>query len=49
MKVARYSIFAGVLLIMATSLFAASGIYRFTLNSIDGKPAPQPIIRARSS
>jgi glutathione peroxidase len=30
----------GVLLIMATSLFAASGIYNFTLNSIDGKPAP---------
>ena len=30
----------GVLLIMATSLFAASGIYGFTLNSIDGKPAP---------
>ena len=34
-----YLIF-GVLLIMATSLFAASGIYGFTLNSIDGKPAP---------
>src|SRR6202142_4520969 len=31
----------GVLLIMATSLFAASGIYGFTLNSIDGKPAPR--------
>jgi glutathione peroxidase len=30
----------GVLLIMATSLFAASGVYNFTLNSIDGKPAP---------
>ena len=30
----------GVLLIMATSLFAAAGIYSFTLNSIDGKPAP---------
>src|ERR1700684_3672357 len=30
----------GVLLIMATSLLAASGIYGFTLNSIDGKPAP---------
>jgi len=30
----------GVLLIMATSLFAASGLYSFTLNSIDGKPAP---------
>ena len=30
----------GVLLIMATSLFAASGIYGFTLNSIDGKAAP---------
>ena len=25
---------------MAGSLFAASGIYNFTLNSIDGKPAP---------
>lgn len=30
----------GVLLIMATSLFAASGILGFTLDSIDGKPAP---------
>jgi len=30
----------GVLLIMATSLFAAGGFYSFTLNSIDGKPAP---------
>jgi hypothetical protein len=28
----------GALLIMATSLLAASGIYSFTLNSIDGKP-----------
>jgi glutathione peroxidase len=25
---------------MATSLFAGSGVYSFTLNSIDGKPAP---------
>jgi glutathione peroxidase len=33
-------IVSGVLLIMATSLFAASGLYGFTLNSIDGKPAP---------
>ena len=30
----------GVLLIMATTLFAAGGVYSFTLNSIDGKPAP---------
>jgi glutathione peroxidase len=30
----------GVLLIMATSLFAGSGVYNFTLNSIDGKPVP---------
>src|SRR5216683_1376573 len=30
----------GVQLIMATSLFAGSGVYTFTLNSIDGKPAP---------
>jgi len=30
----------GVLLIMASSLFAGSGVYNFTLNSIDGKPAP---------
>ena len=29
----------GVLLIMATSLFAGSGVYSFTLNSIDGRPA----------
>jgi len=30
----------GSLLIMVTSLFAGSGVYAFTLNSIDGKPAP---------
>ncbi len=30
----------GVLLVMATSLFAGSGVYSFTLNSIDGTPAP---------
>jgi len=38
-KFASYLLF-GVLLIMATSLFAASGVYSFTPNSIDGKPAP---------
>jgi glutathione peroxidase len=38
-KVRGYLLF-GALLIMAGSLFAASGIYSFTLNSIDGKPAP---------
>src|SRR5271168_1013727 len=31
---------SGALLIMAGSLLAASGIYTFTLNSIDGTPAP---------
>jgi glutathione peroxidase len=30
----------GVILTMATVLSAASGLYSFTLNSIDGKPAP---------
>ena len=30
----------GVPLIMATSLSAGSGLYNFTLNSIDGKPTP---------
>jgi glutathione peroxidase len=29
-----------ILLTMATALFAGSGVYSFTLNSIDGKPAP---------
>jgi len=40
--VVRTRVYIGflVLVIMATSLFAASGIYSFTLNSIDGKPAP---------
>src|SRR5271169_1379498 len=38
-KVRGYFLF-GALLIMATSLFAAAGIYSFTLNSIDGQPAP---------
>jgi len=37
--VGRYFFF-GALLIMATSLSAGSGVYSFTLNSIDGKPAP---------
>ncbi|HXO36660.1 MAG TPA: glutathione peroxidase [Candidatus Acidoferrales bacterium] len=36
----RAYLMCGALLIMAGSLFAASGIYNFTLNSIDGKPAP---------
>ena len=30
----------GVILMMTTSLIAGSGLYSFTLNSIDGKPAP---------
>jgi glutathione peroxidase len=34
------SLLFGALLIMATSLFAGSGVYSFTLNSIDGKAAP---------
>jgi glutathione peroxidase len=42
---ARSHFISGVFFIMAGlttagSLFAASGIYSFTLNSIDGKPAP---------
>jgi glutathione peroxidase len=37
---ARGYLLSGALLIMAGSLLAASGIYTFTLNSIDGKPAP---------
>jgi glutathione peroxidase len=36
----RASFLFGALLIMAGSLFAASSIYTFTLNSIDGQPAP---------
>lgn len=38
-KVRGYLI-AGALLIMAVSLSAAPSIYTFTLNSIEGKPAP---------
>jgi glutathione peroxidase len=38
-RVRAYLMF-GALLVMAGSLFAASGVYSFTLNSIDGKPAP---------
>jgi glutathione peroxidase len=30
----------GVILMMTTTLIAGSGLYSFTLNSIDGKPAP---------
>ncbi len=37
----RASLMAGALLVMTGSLFAAAaGFYAFTLNSIDGKPAP---------
>ena len=36
----RGILLSGVLLLMAGSLFAAAGIYTFTLNSIDGTPAP---------
>ncbi len=36
----RGYLLTGALLIMAGALFAASSIYTFTLNSIDGKPAP---------
>jgi glutathione peroxidase len=36
----RSYLLLGALLIMAGSLLAASGIYSFTLNSIDGQPAP---------
>jgi len=38
-RIAR-CVLAGAILIMATSLSAGSGLYSFTLNSIDGKPAP---------
>jgi hypothetical protein len=33
-------VLAGAILMMATALSACSGLYSFTLNSIDGKPAP---------
>jgi glutathione peroxidase len=36
----RKSIFLGLVLMMATSLFAGSSIYSFTLPSIDGEPMP---------
>jgi glutathione peroxidase len=39
MKLFKYPLI-GALLIMATSLYAGSSLYSFTLNSIDGKPAP---------
>jgi len=42
-KIRGYLLFLfvfGALLVTATSLLAASGIYSFTLNSIDGSPAP---------
>jgi glutathione peroxidase len=37
---ARAYLLSGALLLVAGSLFAASGIYTFTLNSIDGQPSP---------
>jgi glutathione peroxidase len=39
-KVAPTFLLIGAILTMATSLSAGSGVYSFTLNSIDGKPAP---------
>jgi len=36
----RAYLFSGALLLMAGTLLAATGIYTFTLDSIDGKPAP---------
>jgi glutathione peroxidase len=36
----RAGFVAGAFLVLAGSLFAAAGFYTFTLNSIDGKPAP---------
>ena len=39
LRIAR-CVLAGAILIMATSLSAGSGLYSFTLNSIEGKPAP---------
>lgn len=38
-KAGKYLVI-GVILMMTTSLVAGSGLYSFTLNSIDGKPAP---------
>lgn len=38
-RIAR-CVLAGAILMMATALSAGSGLYSFTLNSIDGKPAP---------
>ena len=35
------------LTLMSTSLFAASNIYEFTLNSIDGKPAPLSVYKGK--
>ena len=37
---ARAYLLSGALLLVAGSLFAAGGIYTFTLNSIDGQPSP---------
>jgi glutathione peroxidase len=38
-RLRAYFVF-GAIFVMASSLFAASGVYSFTLNSIDGAPAP---------
>ena len=37
---ARNYLYLGLVIMMATSLFAASSLYNFTLPSIDGKPMP---------
>jgi len=39
-RIMRRYLWLGLVLAMATTLFAASGFYSFTLPSIDGKPAP---------
>ena len=39
LRIAR-CVLAGAILLLATSLSAGSGLYSFSLNSIDGKPVP---------
>jgi len=43
----RAGLVAGALLLMVGSLLAASGIYSFTLNSIDGQSAPLAAYRGK--
>ena len=47
MNAVREFLLSGLVILMATSTFAASNLYDFTLPNIDGKPMPVADFKAR--